>query len=240
MSTTGQSTEPVAGERVLDWLASDEARAFAGRWAGRRGLPADASAVDDLIADAQVAVLTRSRAGAFTVDNPAAYGTQVIKSIVRQTLQGHDRDRAVLDATVGARPEPRPGVRRIVLEADRVAFGDDREPESTIDDLRVIIEVMQDPSRPWLTGAALAFVALAVGDSAVPPGVPQPKSGATPAQARGWAALWFAGVRDLFPGPDGDPAARRRRRSRYVDKVLDHLQVAAERYRAEQREVTDA
>lgn len=205
------------------------------------------------MSDAQVAVLKRMGSGPLEVDNPAAYGTQVIKSIVRLTLQGRERDRIILDAAE-PRFHPRPGVRRGtpaldgvdggVLDGDGLdgdgLEGDGLEEDAVVDELRVIIEVMQDPSLPWLTGAALAYVTLATGDSDVPDDVPQPKAGATALQARGWAALWFAGVRDVFPGPAGDPAAQRRRRGRYVERVLEHLQVAFDRHRAQRREVSDA
>lgn len=218
--------DPDGGARVLAWLASAEGRAFAGRWAHRRGL--DAAVVEDLVADAQVAVLGRMRTGALRVDNPAAYGTQVLKSVVRATLQGRSRDRAIVDAVGG----------------DLVAVDASGDPtgrlDSDLDDLRVVLDVMSDPARPWLTGAALAFVTLTESAGDLPDGVPRPRAGATPTQARGWAALWFAGVRDMFPGPAGDPSAQRRRRGRSVDRVLEHLRVAADRSRLPRRGVTDA
>lgn len=218
--------DPDGGARVLAWLVSEEGRSFAGRRARRRGL--DVAVVDDLVADAQVAVLGRMRSRALLVDNPAAYGTQVLKSVVRSTLQGRSRDRAIVDA-----------VGRDVVAVD--ASGDPTgRLDSDLDDLRVVLDVRADPTRPWLTGAALAFLALTESVGDLPDGVPRPRAGATPTQAQGWAALWFAGVRDLFPGPAGDPSAQRRRRGRSVDRVLEHLRVAVDRSRLLRSGVTDA
>jgi hypothetical protein len=76
----------------------------------------------------------------------------------------------------------------------------------------------------WLTAASLAYVDLAVGDAQVPPAAPRPRAGATPAQALAWAALWMAGVDDVFPGEAGDP--KRRMRARRTVAVIDHLRRA--------------
>jgi hypothetical protein len=188
------------------------------------------------VAEAQAAVLVRMGSGPFEVRNPATYGTAVIKSVVRLTLQGWTRARIILEA--------------VTAEASVVSSREDRVEDrvleavgggnSALDEFRVIIDGMQNPARPWLTGAALAFVTLATGPDRLPEWVPQPRAGATTTQARGWAALWFAGLTDLFPDGDGDPDHRRRRRSRYVKNVLDHLRAAAEQYLVQRRAWSDA
>lgn len=238
MTTTDADPDTVGGERVLEWIASEEGRAFAARWGRRRGLGTDSAVLDDVLADAQVAVLRAMRSRGLRVHNPAAYGTQVIKSVVRSTSQGRDRDRTVL-AAVGLRGDvdavPGAGAG---ADADHDPDADVGSDDVLLDDLRTVIEVMADPTRPWLTGAALAYLTLSDNDADLSDEVPQPRAGATPVQARGWAALWFTGVRDVFPGPQGDPAAQRRKRGRHVDKVLEHLRVAFSRHLLHRREVT--
>lgn len=219
MTRTDQTDDPAAsGERVLGWLVSGdgdhpgpsaEARAAARRSLQRCGFVPTDDLVDDVVGEAAVAVLRRAgSATPWDVENPAAYGTTVIANVVRHLTRG---DHVPLEEASVEAPPP---------EVD----------EGMVDDLRVVVE--HSEARPWLTSATLAYIVFAMHPAAVPPQAPWPRAGAAPRRALAWPALWAAGQRDLFPGPDGD--ARAKTRQRRIDDVLDHVERAYRRYLAEQ------
>lgn len=160
--------------------------------------------VDDVLGDAAVAVVKRMRSGPLDVDNPAAYGTRVICSVVRRLVSGR----------TSADPLP-----------DDLA-----EPEAPLldldlaDDLRAVAEVIPAPA-PWVRSAVLTYLTVAMHPDAVPGDVPRPQAGSRPAQAYCWPALWFGGQRDVFPDCGDDP--RRRTRARRINQVLDHVATVA-------------
>ena len=82
----------------------------------------------------------------------------------------------------------------------------DHDELHPLDDLRVVVERLAD-RHAWLTSATLSLVTLRAYPEIELDGVPSPQAGATPDQARGWPALWFAGERDHFP-EDGDTHTR--------------------------------
>ena len=173
-----------------------------------------------MLADAQFAVWRRMQtATPLEVRNPAAYGTTVIKSVVRQVMSGRDRADIHLDDERAAAVADG----SVTLDADDPTLGDD---------LRVLTETMEArPARRWLTASALAYLTLLMHPDDLPSDIPQPKAGATADQARGWAALWLAGQRDLFPATGSDP--HKRTRSRRVVQVLNHIGDVLERARFE-------
>jgi hypothetical protein len=207
---------PAPGGAVLQWLRTPEATARARAVVRRYDLPGGPATVDDVLGDATVAVRAWQRgSSAHDPDNPAAYGTQVLRSVARRIAAG--RVRAVdgplsLDG-LGLDPPER---------------SQDAAPppeEGAGDEVRVLVERLGGP--PWLVAAALSVVTFVIDPDAVPAGSPAPRAGSRPDQARVWPALDLAGQGDLFPGPDGDPPSRRRTRARRITAVLARLERAA-------------
>lgn len=200
-NTRGGSARPIAdGDRVLEWLVSDEAYSVARRQLQRCGFGSHGDLVADVIADAQLGVLGRLRSATpFDADNPAAYGTRVIQNVVKNLQRGDVVHVEDLDEHVA--PEPPP------------------VDDDIADDLRLLLERADAP--PWLTSAALAYVCLTMFPDAVPDDSPAPVAGARRDQALVWPALWFAGERDLFPSDGSDPS--KRKRARRIEKVRSHL-----------------
>ncbi len=221
MRSTEPSSDPApAGTDVMSWLGSDEAARVATRVAARWGLQGWDAQVDTVLADAQFAMWRRMRSTTpLKVRNPAAYGTTAIKSVVRQVVSGRDRADLHLDDERAAAVADTP----VTVDVDDPTIGDD---------LRVLTETMETrPARRWLTAATLNYLTMLMYPDDLPAVIPQPKAGATEDQARGWAALWLAGQRDLFPAPGADPA--KRTRARRVVEILDHIGAVLDRARFE-------
>ncbi len=212
-------TDVYTGDDVLEWLGTDDAAQQARRLVARRGLSAADVLADDVLQEAWIAVRLRMRRPApLAVDNPGGYGTTVIRSVVRKLAQG--RNDVASDAPTAA------------ATTDRDLDDGDLH---LLDDLRVVVERLAD-RHAWVTSATLSLVTLRAYPEIELDGVPAPEAGATPDQARGWPALWFAGRRDVFPD-DGDTHRERARkntaRSRSIRKVTARLEKARERYLAE-------
>lgn len=192
---------------MLNWLQSSEARGVVRRTAVRYRLSGYDADVDTVLAEAAHAVWRRMQSpDPFTVRRPAGYGTAVIRSVLIGVITLRARGAAELPTWLSNQDEP--------------------ATSSTVTELtRARIETA--PGNGWLQEAALAYVDLAVGDLVLTDDIPQPRSGATPAQARAWAALWIAGLEHLFPRHD--TAATRKSRSRKVNTLLEHLATAARR-----------
>lgn len=211
-----------SGDDVLAWLGTDDARRQARRLARRRGLSGYDAMGDNVIAEAQLAVWNRMQSDRpMRVDRPAAYGTVVIRSVLRQLAAGRDgpveldRDPDVVGRV--AQPEAE-GLTR----AAQVSSAD-----TTGDDVRLHLERLAD-DRPWVTSAALTYLILLMEPTARPDDAPWPRSGSTGDQARCWPGLWYAGEHELFDdGVDAADRARiRRTRARRIQVVLDRVQRA--------------
>jgi hypothetical protein len=186
--------------------------------------------VDDVLGDAVAQCLSwQAGPAGHDPDNPAAYGTTIITSAGRRILEGRRRspDGAavsldVLDALAGEPADP--------AVDDRDDARDDTGRDH-LDDIRIAVE--EPGGHPWLVAATLSVLTFTAHPEALPADGPAPVAGSRPDQARVWPALHLAGETDLFPGPDGDPAARRRTRSRRINAVLGRLRDAAARVRLE-------
>lgn len=212
MPPADPSTDPADdGTRVLEWLASDEARQAARGYLRRAAFPPTAELVDDVVGDATLNGVKRQASNPLTVANPAAYGTTVIRNVVHG-LTRHEIDYLADEGELEGEP----------------MVGDPFD-DPAADDVRVIIERVA--SSPWLTAAALTYLTLLMHPTAVPDHAPAPKAGSRPDQARAWPALWFAGHRDLFPDPC--PERVRRRRGRYITELLGLLADVFAEYRLE-------
>jgi hypothetical protein len=195
---------------VLAWFVDDgggysaEARGVARRRLRACGFPWAEHLVDDVVADAVTNVLRRLRSpNPLEVENPAAYGTTVIRHVVDHLSRGEEVP-----------------VEDVELAADHTRAAESPEPAvdpSLVDDVRVAVERAGGP--PWLIAATLAYLALEMHPDHVPAGAPAPRAGSRSDQALAWPALWFAGRRDCFPEGGDDP--RRKARSRFLGRVLD-------------------
>ena len=200
-TTTPIDQSPI-NQSLLDWFASSEAREVARRTAHRYRLYGYDAEVDTVLAEAAFAVWRRLQSPTpLTVRRPAAYGTAVIRSVLVGVIRTRSRSAAALPDHLDQHiPNPHSPDHTLQLTRARVAGA---------------------PGPDWLRNAAVAYVDLAVGDLVLTDAVPQPRSGATPAQARAWAALWIAGQEQLFPRDDS--AATRKARSRAVSRLLTLL-----------------
>ena len=228
----GASTgDAFTGDDVLDWLRTDDARRQARRLAARRGLDGYDAMSDNVLADARVSVWNRLQSDEpLEVDKPAAYGTTVIRSVLRQLAQGRDGPVDLVDD---------PSAIDLVADPATTSPGwapstADLFADTSADDARVVLEGLAD-GRAWVTSAALTYLTLLADPTARSEDAPWPRAGATPEQARCWPGLWFAGVRDVFDdGDDARARARiRRTRARRIEVVLDRVQRTLAAYRLE-------
>ncbi len=227
-TTTGAT---FTGADVMDWFDTDDAERQARRLAARRGLGGYDAMSRNVLSDARVSVWNRLRSTEpLQVDNPAGYGTQVIRSVLRQLSEGRDGPVDLVD--------DERALERAAAPDDAASGWSPTSPESFTDisgdDVRVFLEQLSD-DRAWVTSASLTSLTLLQEPGARPDGAPWPQAGSTPEQARCWPALWFAGERDLFDaGVDAKDRARLRKvRSRRIQIVLDRVQRAYVTYRVE-------
>jgi hypothetical protein len=217
LRTGGVISDVHTGDDVLEWLDTTDAAQQARRIAIRRGLSGFDALSANVVQDAKVAVWMRMQSSApLDVDSPAAYGTTVIRSVVRKLAQG--RDRLVPDHLADGGG----------AGGAHFDVGADPGEMHLLDDLRVVVERLTD-RQPWVTSAMLSFVTLTAYPEVELDGVPRPAAGATPDQARGWPALWFAGKRDHFPQEEDsqrDRARKNQARSRMIRTVLERLERA--------------
>lgn len=219
---TTSSGASFTGDDVLAWLGTDDARRQASRLARRRGLGGYDAMTQNVIADAQVAVWHRMRSDRpLYVERPAAYGTKVIRSVLRQMAEGRDGPVALLDDpdTIERVNDP--------ASTDDLWAATGSIADTSGDDVRLHLEQLDD-DRPWAASAALTYLTLLMEPTARPDDAPWPRSGSTDEQARCWPGLWYAGERELFDdGVDAADRARiRRTRARRIQVVLDRMQRA--------------
>jgi hypothetical protein len=217
------------GNDVLAWLDTDDAAAQARRLVRHRGFTGYDVMTHNVLAEARVAVWQRLRSDEpLHVERPGAYGTQVLRSVLRQIAEGRDgRVRLVDDPDEFDRGAPVDG-------ADATWTGDAPLADTAGDDVRVHLERLAD-DRAWLTSAALTHLTLLVEPTARPDDAPWPTSGATEQQARCWPGLWYAGERELFDG-GADAWSRtniRRTRARRIALVLDRVRAALDLHAVE-------
>ena len=200
---------------TIEWLMGDEARRYATKLVAGSGL--DRGLADDLIQMAAVKVIRRSRSPqAEAIDNPAAYGTTVVRNAFVNLQRGRKLTEVELEDAV------------LVDELQVGSIDDDVELQMMLDGadaadpIRVAIETQHLPL--WVRSAALTVATLAVHGTVDVEQLPSPQSGARSDQALYWPALHLAGRDDLFD-PDA-PAALRKRRSRYIKQVRAAIDAA--------------
>lgn len=222
---------------VEEWLLSADARSAAVSEVRQLGLVGIDS--DDLLSETSLRLwrsLDRREVAVDEGDDGRGlirYARRTLRNAAVDSFRARRRRPEVLldDLDLGApggtdRPD---GAERLdsVLGslATTTAEGETAPGAKWLDDARRDLHAGLD--RDAVAGAA-ALMALGVlaDDLALDDVVAQPDRGATRSQAAGWAGLWFAGRRDLFP-TDAD-AAGRQRRSRAVRAVGVRIERAIE------------
>lgn len=210
------------GDDVLDWLDTEDARRQARMLAQRRRLTGYDAMTENVLAEARIAVWHRMQSDPpLRVERPGAYGTTVLRSVLRQMAEGRDGPVPLVDDphAIGRVADP--------FGADGAWAGRAPVADTSGDDVRVHLERLDD-ERAWATSAALTYLTILMDPTARPDDAPWPRSGSNEDQARCWPGLWYAGERDLFDdGVDAADRARiRRTRARRIQTVLDRVQRA--------------
>jgi len=224
------------GDDVLHWLGTPEATRYARTLVARPRFPAADAVADDVLQTARLNVWTRMRNGPLVVDNPAAYGTTVLRQTANRIAQGRlATDDLPPDDDLGDDRNQVPGASSGDPTATEVVDGDRPSALDELDSLRVVVECT--PVRhPWVTSAMLSLVILWAYPDVRLDGVPAPRAGARPDQALLWPALWFAGQRLHFPEDRDDTQTRNRKnqaRSRMQRQVSSSYEAAVMRFRNE-------
>lgn len=203
-------------QQTIEWLLSDEALSYSRRLVTRAGLGRDLA--EDLVQIAITTMIRWSRGpSARPLENPAAYGSAVVRNRLRRLLRGRKFDETELDESALGSDELDVGYPEDTVEVQlHLDDGDAADP------LRVALELQQQPA--WVHSAALTFVTIAVHDSDDLAQLPSPLAGARSDQALCWPALHLAGHADLVVTYASD--AVRRRRSRYIRRVLEAVNAA--------------
>ncbi|MFM7065155.1 MAG: hypothetical protein ACKO04_16970 [Actinomycetes bacterium] len=194
---------PGGAEELRWWAYGDNCAATVRRQMKRLRLPLTAG----LVEDAETAVLRNverhvGRNPSQTYENVARYGRRIAVNTVNRVARGGT---SVVDLDVELLEEVPQAPRTEVLDSTRV-------------------HLEQLCGAAWLLAATLAFVTLTAHPEVMPKDAPQPQRGAKPVQARGWAAIWLAGLRDVFPG--GGTDTRRRRRNTRVTETIQQVDEA--------------
>jgi len=209
---TADVTGLPAFHNAQQWLASADARAAAKKLLHQFGLGANP---DDVAQDALVALWRHlSNHPNRSIDNVPAYCQIIMRNVVIKAAQGF--------GPVGFDDDG--------YTTDIADISDQPMPEvsgTLIDDLRSALEARPD-SKPWVTAAALNYITLAAYPSIDTHRAPAPQAGASPAQARMWPSLWFAGQRqlDLFPNGGKHSTNQRKRLSRSSKKIAETIALA--------------
>ncbi|MFM7508348.1 MAG: hypothetical protein ACKO5A_02210 [Actinomycetota bacterium] len=224
------------GDDVLHWLGTPEATRYARTQVARYRFPSSVAVADDVLQAARANVWTRMQSGSLVVDNPAAYGTTVVRQAANRIARGQlPTDDLPPDDDLGDDRNQVPGASSGDPTATEVVDGDPPSALDELDDLRVVVE--STPVRhPWVTSAMLSLVILRAYPDIRLDGVPAPRAGARPDQALLWPALWFAGQRLHFPEDWDDTQTRNRKsqaRSRMQREVSSSYETAVMRFRDE-------
>lgn len=190
---------------LLRWLNGPSGRSAARYWARRYGI---GDAGDDV---AQEALLRALRRTGDDVDDPAAFGTTLIKRTAIDLLRATSRRAQLVRLYDEDDDDP---------DAKLARADDGPGPEDLFADDAARAVVFSAAAPPRDVSAALALLTLTVDPSLGPAAAPQPAAGATPTAARGWVALHYSGQRDCFPShgkPDG--ATMRKRRERAIARA---------------------
>ncbi len=117
---------------------------------------------------------------------------------------------------------------RFELNADQVAHDEPSLVTFSTDDVRD--ELVGLDMEPWERSAALTMVAIQVDRAEPGEQCPKPGQGAAATSRTDWAALWYAGRRNVFVAQDGESeTAVRQRRARMIKTFRAKLSTAAVR-----------
>jgi DNA-directed RNA polymerase specialized sigma24 family protein len=200
---------------VQEWLTGADARAAAA--AELQGAAAVGLEIDDLLAETALRLWRTFRDRA----EPVAEGDdgRGLLRYARRALGNTAIDAYRAAARRPEQPDADVGTDRGAGDGD-VDHGDD---PTWLPAARRVLHAELDEA-PVAAAAALAAVVLLAEPVVLADDVPRPQRGATPAQAAGWAGLWFVDGDRLWVAPDD--AAARQRRSRAGRQVDQRLRTA--------------
>jgi hypothetical protein len=134
---------------------------------------------------------------------------------------------------------PRSSVGSLLVHGDDGAVQLDPPQTDTnpIEDLHVDLDAIAirhtlgaawHTEEPWKVSAALTVLTVLFDEAGPGDRCPRPVGGASPVEAAHWVGLWYAGRRELFPGP-GRPAGNTltKQRSRASQQVRELLKASA-------------
>jgi len=222
-----ESTADPFAVAVSNWLESPEAVRYAARLLGRARLGGNGLA-EEVVDTVRTNIWMRLADG--PLDDPTTpvvpYCKRAVHNHVEDLRRGFRYDpldgrparrRGDRDGEKQGRKQavnqPGPDPYRSITESEDVHTG-------AIATLRSRLETSGEPAA--VVSGALTYLTLEMYDDCDLDGVPWPKAGATPAQARLWPALWFAGRRDgIFP--TGRASAAQRQRLRRAGLPIEQL-----------------
>lgn len=200
---------------VQEWLTGADARAAAA--AELRGTATVGLEIDDLLAETALRLWRTFR----DRTEPVAEGDDG-RGLVRYARRALGNTAIDAYRAAARRPE-QPDADVGADRADEVVVDLVDDDPTWLPVARRVLHAELDEA-PVAAAAALAAVVLLAEPVVLADDVPRPQRGATPAQAAGWAGLWFVDGDRLWLAPDD--AAARQRRSRAGRQVDQRLRTA--------------
>ncbi len=200
-------------DEILRFVYGEEGRAAARSLLRRRRLPLD---LDDDVLQITATTMQRKLSRGDQIDSTEAMARTIMRHATIDLLRGHTRREARERRATELDPDRR--------EVSESVASDGLSSRSAVEAFRRRV-LETDASDERFVSMALTFASVAADDAMVGHDCPRPSGhGADPADAPVWAALWYAGHRDLLPRPGqpvGSSAAQQRRRSaqRFMSKL---------------------
>lgn len=202
------------GDRVSLWLMTAEGRAAVRATLRRYRLP---EAFDSDLIDKAIHAAELMQARGEVIELVPAWTRRTLRLRATDLLKSPGSRRATPvgppDETpdlVAGLPDPGDDFARVAVEFDVV-------------EIRRHLGGRWGETHPWRVSASLTYLSITMDAGTAGRRCPRPASGADEYDAAHWAGLYYAGLRDVFPGTGEDTPAMRQRRKRRIDEVRKTL-----------------